>query len=130
MSLDDIVAMLVRVFVDASPHIPEHRQLPLFAHLISTVGSTKFLHAAIILLLEKHVVLQGPTTPDEKQVHVTNLLLLLLLLLLFFLLLHCSFVVRSCLRPFVRSLVSCFFVVSFVRSSTDLFIFSCVLINF
>ncbi|KAJ7330602.1 HEAT repeat-containing protein 1 [Desmophyllum pertusum] len=66
VSLNDIVAMLIRVFVDASPHIPEHRQLPLFTHLISTIGSTQFLHVALILLLEKHVV-QGPTTPDEKQ---------------------------------------------------------------
>ncbi|RMX40131.1 hypothetical protein pdam_00002238 [Pocillopora damicornis] len=47
-SLDDIVAMLIRVFVDASPHIPEHRQLPLFAHLIGTVGSTQFLHTTSV----------------------------------------------------------------------------------
>ena len=61
------MAMLIRVFVDASPHIPEHRQLPLFAHLIGTVGSTQFLHTVIILLLEKHVV-HAPNTSDDKQV--------------------------------------------------------------
>ena len=70
--------MLVRVFVDASPHIPEHRQLPLFTHLISTVGSTQFLHTAVILLLEKHVA-QGPTTPDEKQVSFNICLLYMLI---------------------------------------------------
>ena len=59
--------MLIRVFVDASPHIPEHRQLPLFTHLICTVGSTQFLHTAVILLLEKHVI-HGQATPDENQV--------------------------------------------------------------
>ena len=59
--------MLIRVFVDASPHIPEHRQLPLFTHLICTVGSTQFLHTAVILLLEKHVI-HGHATPDENQV--------------------------------------------------------------
>ena len=60
--------MLIRVFVDASPHIPEHRQLPLFTHLISTVGSVQFLHTAVLLLLEKHVV-QGANNPDDdKQV--------------------------------------------------------------
>lgn len=69
--MDDIVAMLIRVFVDASPHIPEHRQLPLFAHLIDTVGSTQFLHSAIILLLEKHVV-HGPNTSDDKQTTVAK----------------------------------------------------------
>ncbi|PFX20859.1 HEAT repeat-containing protein 1 [Stylophora pistillata] len=70
-SLDDIVAMLIRVFVDASPHIPEHRQLPLFAHLIDTVGSTQFLHSAIILLLEKHVV-HSLNTSDDKQTTVAK----------------------------------------------------------
>ena len=59
--------MLIRVFVDASPHIPEHRQLPLFTHLICTVGSTQFLHTAVILLLEKHVV-HSQATADENQV--------------------------------------------------------------
>jgi len=59
--------MLLRVFVDASPHIPEHRQLPLFTHLICTVGSTEFLHTTVILLLEKHVV-HSQATPDENQV--------------------------------------------------------------
>ena len=59
--------MLIRVFVDASPHIPEHRQLPLFTHLICTLGSTQFLHTAVILLLEKHVV-HSQATPDENQV--------------------------------------------------------------
>ena len=63
------MAMLIRVFVDASPHIPEHRRLPLFAHLIGTVGSTQFLHTVIILLLEKHVV-HAPNTSDDKQVLV------------------------------------------------------------
>ena len=62
--------MLIRVFVDASPHIPEHRQLPLFTHLICTVGSTQFLHTAVILLLEKHIV-HGQATADENQVSVS-----------------------------------------------------------
>ena len=56
LQLDKIVAMVMRVFVDASPHIPEHRQLPLFTHLISTVSAARFLHTALILLLERHVV--------------------------------------------------------------------------
>ena len=56
VQLDKIVAMVMRVFVDASPHIPEHRQLPLFTHLISTVSAARFLHTALILLLERHVV--------------------------------------------------------------------------
>ena len=70
ISLDDIIAMLIRVFVDASPHVPEHRQLPLFTHLISTLGSMQFLHTAVLLLLERHVV-HGASNPDgDKQVCV------------------------------------------------------------
>ena len=79
ISLSDVVAMLIRVFVDASPHIPEHRQLPLFTHLISTVGSVQFLHTAVLLLLEKHVV-QGANNPDhDKQVSFFPTLLVPLL---------------------------------------------------
>ena len=68
ISLNDVVAMLIRVFVDASPHIPEHRQLPLFAHLISTVGSLQFLHTAVLLLLEKHIVHSANNPDEDKQV--------------------------------------------------------------
>lgn len=72
ISLKDIVAMLMRVFVDALPHIPEHRQLPLFTHLVSTVGSIQFLHTAVLLLLEKNVLQGANTSDDEKQAGVRN----------------------------------------------------------
>lgn len=73
ISLKDIVAMLMRVFVDALPHIPEHRQLPLFTHLVSTVGSIQFLHTAVLLLLEKNVLQGANTSDDEKQVKCNEL---------------------------------------------------------
>ncbi|XP_029184672.2 HEAT repeat-containing protein 1-like isoform X2 [Acropora millepora] len=71
-SLDNVVTMLIRVFVDASPHIPEHRQLPLFTHLVNTVGSEQFLHTAVLLLLEKHVVCSPNNSDDHKQVGLKN----------------------------------------------------------
>ena len=42
--------------MDAVPHIPEHRKLPLFTHLLKTVGSQDYLHVALGLLVEKQVV--------------------------------------------------------------------------
>ncbi|KAK3742353.1 hypothetical protein QZH41_007854 [Actinostola sp. cb2023] len=66
LSLDDIVAMVTRVFVDASPHIPEHRRLAVFSHLVSTVGSSKFLHVTLALLVERYVVHSSdPSENDE-----------------------------------------------------------------
>ena len=62
------MTMLIRVFVDASPHIPEHCKLPLFTHLINTVGSDQFLHTAVLLVLEKHVVCAPNNSDDHKQV--------------------------------------------------------------
>ncbi|KAK3716752.1 hypothetical protein QZH41_018234 [Actinostola sp. cb2023] len=69
LSLDDIVAMVTRVFVDASPHIPEHRRLAVFSHLVSTVGSSKFLHVTLALLIERYVVHSSdPSENDEETV--------------------------------------------------------------
>ncbi|EDO34893.1 predicted protein [Nematostella vectensis] len=65
-TLNDIVVMVIRVFVDASPHMPEHRRLPVFTHLISTVGAERHLHAAVALLLESYIV--HPAQPDDEGV--------------------------------------------------------------
>ena len=51
------VADIICVFVDAAPHVPPHRRLPLFSHLLSTVSPQDYLYVALGLLVEKHVVL-------------------------------------------------------------------------
>ena len=51
------VTDIIRVFVDAVPHVPHHRRLPLFSHLLSTIGPQDYLYIALGLLVEKHVVL-------------------------------------------------------------------------
>ena len=43
----------MRVFVDAYPHVPEHRRLPVFVHLLTTLGASSYLHVCLALLLEK-----------------------------------------------------------------------------
>jgi U3 small nucleolar RNA-associated protein 10 len=57
--------MVIRVFVDASPHVPEHRRLPVFSHLVSTVGASRFLHVTLTLLVERYVVHSKESEEDE-----------------------------------------------------------------
>ena len=47
---------IIHVFVDALPHVPDHRRLPLFKHLLATVGVEEYLHVALGLLVEKQVI--------------------------------------------------------------------------
>ncbi|NXK24135.1 HEAT1 protein, partial [Arenaria interpres] len=54
-SVEEVVIKIVRVFVDALPHVPEHRRLPILAQLITTVGGDKFLWVLLVLLFEQYV---------------------------------------------------------------------------
>ncbi|XP_035698603.1 HEAT repeat-containing protein 1-like [Branchiostoma floridae] len=54
--LDSIVAMVIRVFVDALPHIPEHRRQAVFHHLVRTVGGSQYLWTTLALVFESKVV--------------------------------------------------------------------------
>ena len=53
---DDIVKLVVRVFVDAVPYIPEHRKMLLFQHFASVLGADSYLYIIIAILLEKVLV--------------------------------------------------------------------------
>ncbi|NWY54576.1 HEAT1 protein, partial [Chionis minor] len=54
-SVEEVVIKIVRVFVDALPHVPEHRRLPILTQLITTVGGDKFLWVLLVLLFEQYV---------------------------------------------------------------------------
>ncbi|XP_051470249.1 HEAT repeat-containing protein 1 isoform X1 [Apus apus] len=54
-SVEEVVIKIIRVFVDALPHVPEHRRLPILTQLITTVGGEKFLWVLLVLLFEQHV---------------------------------------------------------------------------
>lgn len=43
------------MFVDAIPHVPDHRRLPLLSHLLQKVGPAHYLSVALGLLVSKHV---------------------------------------------------------------------------
>lgn len=53
--MEGVVVKIIRVFVDALPHVPEHRRVPILVQLISTLGGKRFLWILLVLLFEQHV---------------------------------------------------------------------------
>ena len=59
---------IIRVFVDAYPHIPEHRRLALFSQLLQAVGDYKYLHVCAALCIEALVTSSPiPDSSDEYE---------------------------------------------------------------
>lgn len=54
-NVEEIVVKIIGVFVDALPHVPEHRRLPILVQLINTLGAEKFLWILLALLFEQYV---------------------------------------------------------------------------
>nr|XP_014340340.1 PREDICTED: HEAT repeat-containing protein 1 [Latimeria chalumnae] len=54
-NIESVVVKITHVFVDALPHVPEHRRLPLLAQLVNTVGAERFLWILPVLLFKQHV---------------------------------------------------------------------------
>ncbi|XP_077981207.1 HEAT repeat-containing protein 1-like [Glandiceps talaboti] len=65
--IEDVVVMVTRVFVDALPHIPAHRQLPVLTQLLDTLGSDRFLWTVVILLLASHVCKKTDNSADSEN---------------------------------------------------------------
>jgi U3 small nucleolar RNA-associated protein 10 len=65
----DLIRTLLHVFVDASPHIPRHRQLPILQHLLKTLGVAAHLHELLALLVEQSVL--HSVNKQEIQLGVT-----------------------------------------------------------
>eukprot|EP00112_Aurelia_sp_Birch-Aquarium-sp1_P006370 Seg1704.8 transcript_id=Seg1704.8/GoldUCD/mRNA.D3Y31 product="HEAT repeat-containing protein 1" protein_id=Seg1704.8/GoldUCD/D3Y31 len=64
---DDIVKLVVRVFVDAVPYIPEHRRILLFEHLSTVLGAESNLYIVIAILLEKLIVQMNKKVEGDEQ---------------------------------------------------------------
>ncbi|KAM6218768.1 HEAT repeat-containing protein 1 isoform 2-T2 [Rhynchocyon petersi] len=54
-NIEEIVVKIIGVFVDALPHVPEHRRLPILVQLVDTLGADKFLWVLLLLLFEQYV---------------------------------------------------------------------------
>lgn len=50
--VEDVITMVIHVFVDAYPHIPEHRQLMLFNKLMEILDNGQYLWMVLLLLTE------------------------------------------------------------------------------
>uniref|UniRef100_A0A8C5J142 HEAT repeat-containing protein 1 n=1 Tax=Junco hyemalis TaxID=40217 RepID=A0A8C5J142_JUNHY len=66
-SVQEVVIKVIRVFVDALPHVPEHRRLPILSQLITTVGGDKFLWVLLVLLFEQYVTKTVTATPSTDK---------------------------------------------------------------
>ncbi|KAM9316162.1 HEAT repeat-containing protein 1 [Gastrophryne carolinensis] len=53
--VETVVEKIIHVFVDALPHVPEHRRLPILTQLMETVGAQRFLWVLLVLLFEQYV---------------------------------------------------------------------------
>nr|XP_020013060.1 HEAT repeat-containing protein 1 isoform X3 [Castor canadensis] len=54
-NVEAVVVRIMGVFVDALPHVPEHRRLPILVQLVDTLGAEKFLWVLLGLLFEQYV---------------------------------------------------------------------------
>uniref|UniRef100_A0A667HQ23 HEAT repeat-containing protein 1 n=1 Tax=Lynx canadensis TaxID=61383 RepID=A0A667HQ23_LYNCA len=54
-NVEEVVVKIVNVFVDALPHVPEHRRLPILVQLVDTLGAERFLWVLLVLLFEQYV---------------------------------------------------------------------------
>lgn len=69
--MEAVVIKIVRVFVDALPHVPEHRRLPILEQLISTLGGERFLWILLVLLFEQHVTKSVTSVANGEKVGIT-----------------------------------------------------------
>ncbi|XP_053315982.1 HEAT repeat-containing protein 1 [Spea bombifrons] len=53
--MEKVVGNIIHVFVDALPHVPEHRRLPILSQLIDTIGAKRFLWMLLVLVFQQHV---------------------------------------------------------------------------
>lgn len=59
---------LINIFVDARDHIPSHRKLPLFHHLIERVGVEAYLWSLIVLIMDSCGRKVDPKQTVEEKV--------------------------------------------------------------
>ncbi|XP_053709149.1 HEAT repeat-containing protein 1 isoform X2 [Synchiropus splendidus] len=64
--LDAMVTRILHVFVDARPHVPEHRQHAVLTQLLSTLGPAQYLWVLMLLLFKMHAT-QAPDLSTEKD---------------------------------------------------------------
>ena len=70
--LDDIITMVMQVFVDSYSHIPEHRRHLLFSKLLTVIGEEDYLWRILSLMMGLVVskgTLKAELTADSQEVN-------------------------------------------------------------
>ncbi|ROL40980.1 HEAT repeat-containing protein 1 [Anabarilius grahami] len=66
--METVVAHIMHVFIDALPHVPEHRRLPILSQLLGTLGPSRFLWVLMLLMFKQHVTQTSVSaTGTEKE---------------------------------------------------------------
>ncbi|KAL8576538.1 hypothetical protein ACOMHN_003096 [Nucella lapillus] len=65
--VEDMVTMILRVFVDTYPHIPEHRKLMVFTTLLRVVGVDAYLWRLILVFVEGVATRKKPVVGEESS---------------------------------------------------------------
>ncbi|XP_031696536.1 HEAT repeat-containing protein 1-like, partial [Anarrhichthys ocellatus] len=60
-----VVTRVLRVFVDALPHVPDHRRLPILSQLVTTLGPARFLWVLMLLLFKLHATQTASSTSEK-----------------------------------------------------------------
>lgn len=63
-----VVTRVLHVFVDALPHVPDHRRLPILSQLVTTLGPARFLWVLMLLLFKLHATQTASSTGEKASV--------------------------------------------------------------
>jgi hypothetical protein len=69
---EEVITMVMQVFVDAYTHIPEHRRLMLFTRLVEIVGGDHFLWRCVLLKMTHEIAKSALETSDASSYHKTK----------------------------------------------------------
>ncbi|TPX31290.1 hypothetical protein SmJEL517_g05324 [Synchytrium microbalum] len=64
-SSQEALSDIIQLFVDAIPHIPAHRRVPLFVVLLNTMGPSEYLRLVISLAMKSHQFSVSLSVPSE-----------------------------------------------------------------
>ncbi|KAM9462286.1 HEAT repeat-containing protein 1 [Clarias gariepinus] len=93
-----VVTQIMHVFVDALPHVPEHRRIPILTQLLGTLGPSNFLWVLMMLLFKQHATSTAiSSTGAEKEAALEHDQE-------FWVLLFCEFEVREQLMSLIKIL--------------------------
>lgn len=66
--MQGVVTRIMHVFVDALPHVPEHRRIPILRQLMATLGPANFLWVLMLLLFKQHATNTAVSSTGAEKV--------------------------------------------------------------